>query len=690
MKLILLLNFTFFISINLLLAQNETDERVLGYKHFLKFNQSNPVLTIETGNFFDPNVWHANNEKITHYANSICDTLGHLLFYYDGLNIYNKDKTIFTNGNVHTQNFSTFYNSSLIVPIEESNRRFYYLFETIPYEENWSNSKNACGTNTPCPEFLELCKLQYHIIDIATKNVISKNNIIMDSVSSSVSGVKHLNNIDTWISVIKFKSNKIYNFKINSCSISNPVINTIPDFEYEINPQNYSPLFDFKYNFQIVYSTIGDYVAFNGYKVSDPLPTGNNIRYSYLFYTKFDNNTGVIDIGNIKTTGPPTIYENSYTTGPPLFSHDSKKIYYFSIQKESHLTQFEINTNTSTSLPMWGGSFQVSPFDYGKNDDLIKYNIVPDNKYGSFIVSPPFHFNDYPYFIYSQYVSSLGINDFNPIYTSINNKTPYYSTFDPIVRNNYIYNFYNPNYKKPSIIKIKNSNPDTINKYSCFNVPIYLNGNVKMPIDSMYWEILNSNQKYKQRFNSESTSLILNPGTYTAKFITYKNCIVDSSSQQFTVEDFLPNISFENDTLYTCDTKEINLPTYHYANYTWVNINKELVSSPVTKLGQYTLIAQNSCGTIKDSIYVNKSNLNVVNLITPNADNKNDCFYVETNNSNESITINIYNTWGSRIFSDYNYKTNWCPENTINDGIYNYEINYNNNCIKRGWVEIIR
>jgi hypothetical protein len=249
MKNFLLASFIFFMCFTILFAQHETDERVMGYKHFVKFNQNYPELTIETPNFFDPTIWHANGDDITHYANSICDTLGHLLFYYDGINVYGKNKVKLVNGNIHTRNFSSYYHSTLIVPIEETNRRYYYLFETIPYEENWANAQNACGASTPCPEFLELCKLQYHIIDMGVDGtqgkIISKNNLVVDSVASTLSGVKHQNNIDTWVTVMKFKSNKIYNFKVNSCTISEPVISVVPDFEYEIKPINYSYLFRF-------------------------------------------------------------------------------------------------------------------------------------------------------------------------------------------------------------------------------------------------------------------------------------------------------------------------------------------------------------------------------------------------------------------------------------------------------------
>ncbi|WP_299247595.1 gliding motility-associated C-terminal domain-containing protein, partial [uncultured Cytophaga sp.] len=109
----------------------------------------------------------------------------------------------------------------------------------------------------------------------------------------------------------------------------------------------------------------------------------------------------------------------------------------------------------------------------------------------------------------------------------------------------------------------------------------------------------------------------------------------------------------------------------------------------VSETGQYNMVVKNSCGTRADSLYVNNSTLNVTNLVTANNDNKNDCLYAISNNANETIRMSIYNSWGSNIFSDNNYKNNWCPNNDVSDGVYYYEATYNNNCSKKGWVEIV-
>ena len=101
------------------------------------------------------------------------------------------------------------------------------------------------------------------------------------------------------------------------------------------------------------------------------------------------------------------------------------------------------------------------------------------------------------------------------------------------------------------------------------------------------------------------------------------------------------------------------------------------------------MVVKNSCGSKEDSLYLKNSTLDVTNLVTANNDNKNDCLHAISNNANEIIRMTIYNSWGSSIFSDNNYKNNWCPNNELSDGVYYYEATYNNNCSKKGWVEIV-
>ena len=220
-------------------AQHETDERVIGFKYLMKFNAKKPKVEIKNTNYYNPFNTNYKGPDLTIYANSICDTLGNLLFYYDGSIVYRADGQIMHGGVLHSYNFNNYYVSNLIVPIEESNRRYYYVFETVPYIENWDFNTNKpvnCLLNQSCYEFYDMSKLQYHIIDMHANGgqggIIKKNIFVADSIAPSISGVKHQNNIDTWVSVLQSRTNVVLNFKVNSCTIDQPIKNTISDFEY--------------------------------------------------------------------------------------------------------------------------------------------------------------------------------------------------------------------------------------------------------------------------------------------------------------------------------------------------------------------------------------------------------------------------------------------------------------------------
>ena len=103
-------------------------------------------------------------------------------------------------------------------------------------------------------------------------------------------------------------------------------------------------------------------------------------------------------------------------------------------------------------------------------------------------------------------------------------------------------------------------------------------------------------------------------------------------------------------------------------------------------------ICKNTCTTwCSQSLYtiqVEKPNLTIPNLITPNSDNKNDCFVVK--NLSPDSRMEIYNSWGDMVFHSDSYKDDWCGDN-LNDGVYYYY--YKDTCYNttdKGWVEITR
>jgi len=80
------------------------------------------------------------------------------------------------------------------------------------------------------------------------------------------------------------------------------------------------------------------------------------------------------------------------------------------------------------------------------------------------------------------------------------------------------------------------------------------------------------------------------------------------------------------------------------------------------------------------------------NLVTPNGDFMNDCFYIPNippdNCTYIFKSIEIYNRWGARVYKSSNRNFRWCPDD-VTDGIYYYNIDLSEKEVK-GWVHILR
>ncbi|HVD99585.1 MAG TPA: gliding motility-associated C-terminal domain-containing protein [Cytophagaceae bacterium] len=84
--------------------------------------------------------------------------------------------------------------------------------------------------------------------------------------------------------------------------------------------------------------------------------------------------------------------------------------------------------------------------------------------------------------------------------------------------------------------------------------------------------------------------------------------------------------------------------------------------------------------------------INPPNLVTPNGDNMNECFYIP-NIPPDNCTyifrnVHIYNRWGANVYTSSDRHFHWCAEN-VTDGVYFYYIDLTAKKIK-GWVEVIR
>lgn len=186
-----------FFSINLLKAQKQGNYWYFGSNAGLNFN-TNPPTPLENGML-----------NTSEGCATISDENGNLLFYTDGIRVYNKTHKVMSNGSNLTGNPST-SQSGIIVP-DPGNADKYYVFTVSAY----GNSN-----------------LSYSVVDMnldgGLGNVTSTKNVsVLTGTEETVSAV-FANNF-YWILTHKKETDKYYAYKLTSTGldINNPVITSI-------------------------------------------------------------------------------------------------------------------------------------------------------------------------------------------------------------------------------------------------------------------------------------------------------------------------------------------------------------------------------------------------------------------------------------------------------------------------------
>jgi hypothetical protein len=141
---------------------------------------------------------------------TISDPDGNLLFYSDGISVYNRNNVIMPNGSGLTGSFST-TQSCLATPFP-GNPNLYYLFTADAIENNFDNG------------------IRYNIIDMTLNNGLgdivsgSKNILVRDDVGEMLTGTFHTNGRDIWILMAKSNNNDFYAYLLTDQGINtNPV-----------------------------------------------------------------------------------------------------------------------------------------------------------------------------------------------------------------------------------------------------------------------------------------------------------------------------------------------------------------------------------------------------------------------------------------------------------------------------------
>jgi hypothetical protein len=243
-------------------------------------------------------------------STSISDSAGNLLFYSNGMKIWNKNHQIMPNGDSILGNFSS-TQSAVVVPKPGSSRYFYLFTVDDFYEDGLKYG------------------FRYSVVDMFLDNcngdVIPnlKNIHLLGTVSEKLTAIRHSNGSDYWIIVHKYYSDAFYSYHLSSTGIVDSVVSH--------NGSRHPNLT----SFQGPGAAIGQMkVSPNGKKIAI---VNGNTNPCVAEYFDFNNSTGLVSNCVSIQTNP--IY-NYYGVS---FSPDNSKLYISCTLNNNGVYQFDMN-----------------------------------------------------------------------------------------------------------------------------------------------------------------------------------------------------------------------------------------------------------------------------------------------------------------------------------------------------------
>ena len=289
-------------------AQKETWHWYFGNKAGIDFSSGSPIA--------DTN----GNLIALEGVSSISDTAGNLLFYTNGMDVWNKTHQIMDNGSGLMGHQSS--TQSSIVVKQPDNDSIYYIF-TLDAKESYDNLTHK--------------GFRYSIVNTKLNSglgkVILKNIWIADSTSEHITAIKHCNRKDMWLVVANAYNNKYRSFLLSSTGL-----NTAPFI---------SPIGVFPIN---LISSRGYMKASpNGEKIA--ITHNININSLNLELFDFDNSTGIL------STPIAVMFDNLNSVERGAYGVEfspNQKYLYVSYWSEGmangYIYQYDISFNDSASI----------------------------------------------------------------------------------------------------------------------------------------------------------------------------------------------------------------------------------------------------------------------------------------------------------------------------------------------------
>ena len=569
----------------------------------------------------------------------LCDTAGKLLMSTNMETIYDRTGQVMENGDGLFGNRDG-KQSAVWVDLPASRGRYYYLFYT--------DSQGYFLPGFQHDSLVFYARIDMHSNEGLGK-VIEKNVVLHGGSSGFIAAVRHQNDADTWVMTYHFHRKEFMAYLVSSCGISGPVISKDNADKNIFDILDPPPLLRFS-------------------------PQGNML--ACLQGTAPNGGIGVVGLWNFDNVAGTLKYKYGIE-GVPInyfFSPLGNYIYTCN-QWLQGLVQYDINEPDSASC--FASRYELSPtLTSGYTGVTSQYTVHmygQDGKiYLPMIPGIP-----------AVWLARINHPDLKGAAAQLdtidkNSKIPY-----NLFIHDHMYSYYRPGYHTP-VYDI--GEPSIAKLYICAGVSgIFLPKNA-LSGDSCVWKFGDGTQaSLSGNLNASVNHTYQQSGNYNIELIRYFNCATDTARQVLTVSP-TPYLSPLPDTLYYCG-EPINLEVTGGAErYLW-NTGEDRSSITVASPGNYSVTVTQTCGIMKDSTYIKDMSLNIPNLVTQNGDGKNDSFEIVKVGPDQA-SMQIYNSWGSQVYSNDDYLNNW-PDDKTEAGVYYYQYSVFN-CNRKGWVQVMK
>ena len=487
-------------------AQGEWNNWYFGWYAAMTFNSGSPV----------PVLTSAMNESGMSVGASVSDSLGHLLFYSDGMRVYDSTNNIMPHGSGLLGGTPLGYGQSVIAVQNLTNKNQYYLFTVGTY----GNTTGPVG-------------LYYSIVDMTLNGgqgdiVSGQRNIPViagDSAIVQLTAIRHSNNKYGWIVVLNHGQTSDYQaYLIDSSGFHTTPVSSPNHINAHINNISH---------------------PFSNIRIS---PDGRNLvctdSLTQLCY--FNASTGIV-------TPRFTFYTDYSSNGVPKewgkeFSINSRYLYITNIynyNQDSITYIYQYDMNAADSL-----SFVQSKQEIGHGSG-VNIQMAPDGKI---------------------YIDTRGSTDSLCV---VNN--PSLGGLLCNYQQNAFYSVNSPNGCLPQFLQKYKAYINHIG--SCQNNPIHFFSDIWPPADSIHWDFGDPGSGTSNYSNLQSSlHTYSQTGTYTVElFVRHIDNRTDTSWQNITIVAS-PQVNLgPNRTICIGDSTTFDAGFCNGCTYQWKNLGTGLI-----------------------------------------------------------------------------------------------------------------